>query len=134
MKADRPTEVGVRTVLDALAEVYVTRDVTVLRELFAPDPDVVMFSPGPGGRFDGLPEILAKAEGDWSRSDATSLTYRWVSISAAGSVAWAAADADFTVTAGGQETTLPAHITFVLEERDGRWLIVHAHYSFAGSG
>jgi len=131
MEADATTEVAVEAVLDRLAKVYISRDPELLRAVFAPDPDVVMFSPGAGERVVGLSEIVAKAEGDWSRSEAASLEYRRTSVSAAGPVAWAAVDADFTVRAGGQETTLPAHITFVLEKRGESWLIVHAHYSFA---
>jgi ketosteroid isomerase-like protein len=131
MEADALTQAAVRAVLDRLAEVYVERDVELLRSVFAPDPDVVMYSPGSRERFVGLPEIEAKAEADWARSESASLTYGRTSISAAGSVAWAAVDADFTVRAGGQESTLPVHITFVLKKRRERWLIVHAHYSLA---
>lgn len=129
MRADATTEAAVKAVLDKLAEVYVKRDVELLRAVFAPDPDVVMYSPGTRERFVGLPEIQAKATSDWSKSEAASLAYRQTSVSAASSVAWAATDADFIVKAGGQETTLPVHITFVLEKRGGEWLIVHAHYS-----
>ena len=131
MEADAVTEAAVRAVLDQLAEVYVERDVELLRAVFAPDPDVVMYSPGAKERFVGLSEIQAKAERDWSKSEAASLTYTRTSVSAAGPVAWAATDANFTVKAGGQQTTLPVRITFVLEKRGDRWLIVHAHYSLA---
>jgi ketosteroid isomerase-like protein len=131
VEADATTKTAVEAVLDDLAEVYVERSVERLQAVFAPDPDVVMFSPGASERFVGFPEIEAKAEGDWSRSEAASLAYRRTSVSAAGSVAWAAVDADFTVKAGGQESTLPVHITFVLEQRGDAWLIVHAHYSLA---
>jgi uncharacterized protein (TIGR02246 family) len=131
VKADAATEAAVTAVLDRLAEVYVTRDAALLRAVFAPDPEVVMFSPGAAERFVGIAEIQAKAESDWSRSDAASLAYRRTSVSAAGPVAWAAVDADFTVRAGGAATTAPVHITFVLEQRDGEWRIVHAHYSLA---
>jgi ketosteroid isomerase-like protein len=133
VKADAPTEAAVRAVLDTLADVYVTRDVATLRAVFAPDPDVVMFSPGAEARFVGLSEIEAKAQHDWSRSESASLTYRSTSISAAGSVAWVATDADFAVKAGGREMTMPAHITFVLEKRGERWLVVQAHYSLAAA-
>ena len=119
-----------KAVLDELAEVYVTRDVATLRAVFAPDPDVVMFSPGADEKRIGLPDIVAKAERDWSKSEAASLTYGWTSVSAAGAVAWAATDATFRVKAGGHETTLPVRITFVLEKRGEQWLIVHAHFSF----
>jgi uncharacterized protein (TIGR02246 family) len=130
MQADAATEAAVMEVLDRLAEVYVTRDPTVLASLFAPDPGVVMFSPG-SQRVVGVPDIQAKATSDWARTEAATLTYRRTSVSAAGIVAWAAVDADFSVTAGGQQTTTPVHITFVLEQRAGEWLIVHAHYSLA---
>jgi len=132
LKADAMTEAAVKAVLDQLAEVYVTRDLADLRAVFAPDPDVVMYSPGTDACV-GLSEIQAKAESDWSQSEAASLTYGWTSVSAAGSVAWLATDADFTVKAGGHEKTMPARITFVLEKRGEQWLIVHAHYSFAGA-
>lgn len=128
MHADPATDAEVKAVLARLAEVYVTRDVAVMRDIVAPDPDVVMYSPG-AERVIGLPAIAAKAQSDWMKSDAGRLEYRWMSVSAAGPVAWAATEADFTVRAGGQEKTLPVRITFVLEQRGERWLIVHAHYS-----
>lgn len=130
MQAGPATGAAVRAVLDRLAEVYVTRDTAVLRALFASDPDVVMFSPG-ADRFVGASSIVAKAERDWARSDAASLTFSWVVISTAGSVAWAATEATFTVTVSGRDTTMPARITFVLEQRGEAWLIVLVHYSFA---
>ena len=132
MRADSATEAAVIDVLGRLADVYVTRDVAVLATVFAADPDVVMFSPG-AERVVGLADIMAKAESDWSRTDGASLEYRSTSISAAGAVAWAVMDADFTVRAGGQRTTTPVRITFVLERRGDEWLIVHAHYSLAPS-
>ena len=76
-----------KAALGKLAEVYVTRDVQHLHAVFAPDPDVVMFSPGARERFVGIAEIQAKAESDWSRSEAASLVYRRTSVSAAGAVA-----------------------------------------------
>ena len=131
MRAEPQTEAAVQSVLDRLADVYVTRDVDSLRAVFSPDQDVVMFSPGTSERFVGIAEIVAKAESDLARTESASLVYRNTSISAAGAVAWAAVDADFTVRAGGEERALPVHITFVLEQREGVWLIVHAHYSLA---
>ena len=130
MKADPQTEAAVLAVLGRLADVYVTRDVAVLSTVFAADPDVFMFSPG-AERIVGLGDIMAKARRDWARSDAASLEYRSTSVSAAGSVAWAATGADFSLRAGGQQTTTPVHISFVLERRGDEWLIVHAHYSLA---
>jgi hypothetical protein len=127
MSADPQTDAAVRTVLDRLAAVYVTRDVAELRAVFAADPSVVMFSPG-APRIVGIDAIVDKAEADWQRSDSAALTYRDVTVTLADPVAWAAVDADFTVRAGDVETTMPAHITFILQRGDD-WRIVHAHYS-----
>ena len=130
MQATAETEAAVRAVLDRLADVYVTRDAAVLASVFASDPDVTMYSPG-ADRVVGIQDIQAKAVSDWARTDAASLAYGRTSVSAAGSVAWVATDADFTVSAGGQETITPVRITFVLEQRSGEWRITHAHYSVA---
>jgi ketosteroid isomerase-like protein len=89
-----------------------------------------MYSPG-SAPVVGAAAIQAKAVSDWARSDAANLAYGTTSVSAAGDVAWVATDADFTVSAAGQETTTPVRITFVLEQRAGEWRIVHAHYSVA---
>lgn len=132
MRADAATEASVKAVLGRLAEVYVTRDAAALASIFAPDPDVVMYSPG-AEMVVGVSAIQEKALGDWSRTDAASLTYRSMSVSAAGPVAWVATDAEFTVSAGGTETSTPVRITFVLEQRGEQWLIVHAHYALAPS-
>jgi len=130
MQANPTTTTAVQHTLDQLAEVYLTRDIALMRSLFADDPDVLMFSPAAGQNATGLSAIIAKAQSDWTKTDAASLTYTWTAISAAGSVAWAAAEADFSVTIGGQQTTFPVRITFVLEQRGDHWLILHAHYSF----
>ncbi|HET9591111.1 MAG TPA: nuclear transport factor 2 family protein [Anaerolineales bacterium] len=134
MKADATTETAVRAVLDKVAEAYGKRDITLLSSAFAPDPDVVMYGTGADEKRLGLGEIQAQAERDWSQTDSAEVTYEWTSISAAGPVAWAAADASFRLKADGQEMALPARITFVLEHRGGQWLIVQAHFSFPASG
>ncbi len=129
MKADATTEAAVKAVLGQMAEGYARRDLTLIAAAFAPDPDVVMYGTGADEKRIGLAEIQAQAERDWSQAEATTLTYGWTSVSAAGSVAWAATDAAFNLTAGGHDMTLPARITYVLEKRGGQWLIVQAHFS-----
>ncbi|OGO31723.1 MAG: hypothetical protein A2136_10720 [Chloroflexi bacterium RBG_16_54_11] len=129
MKTDAMTEAAVKAVLDKVAEGYAKRDLESLRACFAPDPDVVMYGTGADEKRLGLAEIQAQAKRDWSQSEASVLTYGWTSVSAAGSVAWVATDAAFNLKAGGQEMTLPARITFVLERRGDKWLIVQAHFS-----
>lgn len=134
MKADAMTETALKAVLDKVAEAYVQRDLALLLSAFAPDPDVVMYGTGADEKRIGLAEIQAQAERDWSQTESAAVTYEWSSISAAGSVAWAATDASFNLKADGQEMTLPARLTFVLEKRGEQWIIVQGHFSFPAAG
>jgi uncharacterized protein (TIGR02246 family) len=129
MKADAKTEAAVKAVLNKLAEGYARRDMPLLRTVFAPDSDVLMYGTGADEKRLGFAEIQKQAERDWSQTETASLSYKWISVSAAGSVAWAATDAVLEVKAGGQKMTLPLRITFVLEKRIDEWLIVQAHFS-----
>jgi uncharacterized protein (TIGR02246 family) len=129
MKADAATEAAVRAVLDRVNDAYATRNLDGLLATIAPDPDVVMYGTGADEKRLGHQGVRAQAERDWSQTEASTIRYESISVSAAGSVAWVAADAAFEVKAGGQAMTLPARITFVLEKRDNAWLIVQAHFS-----
>jgi len=134
MKADATTEAAVKAMMEKVAEGYARRDLALLRSTFAPDPDVVMYGTGADEKRVGVAEIEAQAKRDWSQAEAAALKYGWTSVSAADSVAWAATDATFNLKAGGQQMTLPARITFVLEKRHQEWLIVQAHFSFPSHG
>ena len=90
MKADAQTEAAVKDVLDRFAENDAKRDLEGVMALFAPDPDVVMYGTGADEKRVGPAEIRAQVERDWSQSEATSITYGWISVSSAGSAAWAA--------------------------------------------
>ena len=134
MKADATIEAAVKAVLDKVTEGYARRDLTLLLSAFAPDPDVVMYGTGADEKRIGQAGIQAQAERDWSQTQSASITYDWTSVSCAGSVAWVATDTSFSLKADGQEMTLPASITFVLEKRGEQWLIVQGHFSFPAAG
>ncbi len=134
MKADAKTEKEVLAVLNKLAEGYARRDLNGVLALCAPDPDHVMYGTGVDEKRIGLAEIKAQAERDWSQTEAAALEFSWTSVSAAGNVAWLAADATFKATAAGQELAFPARLTAVLERRGDKWLFVQSHFSFPASG
>jgi ketosteroid isomerase-like protein len=133
MKADAATEAAVRAVLDTFAERYARRDLEGLLALHAPDPDVMMYGTGADEKRVGLAAIQAQLERDWAQTEASALKYGWTSISAAGSIAWAATDATFQVRVRGREQSFPVRMTWLLERRGDQWLIVHAHDSFPAS-
>lgn len=134
MKANAATESAVRDVLNAMAGAYTRRDADALLATFASDADVVMYGTGADEKRIGSAEIQAQAEQDWSQADAVSISFDWISISAAGSVAWVATDASFNLTVGEESLSLPGRATFVLENRGGTWLIVQGHFSFPAAG
>jgi ketosteroid isomerase-like protein len=134
MKADAKTEAEVRALLTKLTDSYGKRDLEGLMGCFAPDPDVVMYGTGIDEKRIGPAEIRIQAQRDWDQAEAISMTFDWMSVSAAGPVAWAAVDGAFKLHAGGQEFILPARGTFVLEKRDDRWLVAQGHFSAPAAG
>ena len=129
MKANSTTYQEVRSVLYEWAESYRQRDIKRLLAAVAPDPDVIMYGTGADEKRIGLAGIQTQAERDWSQTESAAFVLNEPAISAAGSVAWVAADAVFQLTAGGQEMALPARFTGVFEKRDDQWLRVQAHFS-----
>src|ERR671924_1309490 len=131
IKAISPTYQAVKSVLEDWAESYRQRDMKRLLAAVSPDPDVSMYGTGADEKRIGLAGIQAQAERDWSQTESSAFVLNEPAISAAGSVAWAAADAVFQLTAGGGEMALPARFTAVLEKRDDQWLLVQAHFSLS---
>lgn len=129
MKANPEIYAEVKTALDGWAESYKRRDIGRMLSHIAPDADVLMYGTGADEKRIGREAVGAQAQRDWSQTDASAFILDQPMISAAGSVAWTAADAVFHVEMGGQEMAFPARFTGVFEKRDGKWLVVQAHFS-----
>ena len=133
MKADAKTEAAVIATLNRLAEAYAKRDLDGFLGVFAPDSDFVLIGSGLDEKRIGLAGLRAQVERDWSQTDAASFEFGWISVSAAGSVAWVAANVSVHGFVGGQEMSYPGRLTAVLEQRGDRWLIVQFHWSLPSS-
>jgi uncharacterized protein (TIGR02246 family) len=133
MKANEKTESEVTEALKTVADAYAKRDLKRFLACFAPDQDVVLYGTAADEKRIGLEQIQIQVERDWAQTETASMSFAWISTSASGSVAWAAVDGEFRFRADGQDMSLPARITFVLERREGRWLIVQAHFSTPAS-
>lgn len=129
MKASSPVEQAVLAVLQAYAEAYASRDMSQLLDLHADDADVVMLGTGGDERRLGKTEIRMQAERDWSQSDSLALKFGWTSVSAAGPIAWVSAELAIHWSAEGQQHSVPARFSAVLELRSARWHIVQTHFS-----
>jgi len=134
MKADPKTEATVMNVVNQFTEAFAKRDLDAMLALYAPDPDVVVIGTGGDEKRIGLAEIKALVERDFAQFEDASLKIGWHSVSAAGSVAWVAADAIVRANTSGREIGLQARLTVVLERREDRWLIVQFHGSVPAAG
>jgi len=134
MKADSKTEAEVIAVLDRLAEAYNNRDAEAVMALFVGDADLVLFGTGVDERCVGPAEVRAQFERDMLQSESADWRRKWVSVSASGTVAWAACEIMLSWRAFGHDGTIPlARWTVVMERRQGRWLIVHSNVAIPPS-
>ncbi len=129
MKADAKTEAEVMSTLNKLIEGWENRDMDSTLSCHAPDPDLVCIGTGVDEKSIGLNEVRAHLERDLAQSEAISVELGWSSVSAAGSVAWVAADAVVHAKVRGQKISFPGRFTAVLEKRGGKWLIMQRHAS-----
>jgi ketosteroid isomerase-like protein len=134
MRADAKTESEIKAVLNKLTDAYKRADMEALMACFAPDPDIVFYGTGADEKRIGPNGVRMQAQRDWAQTDSISMVFDDVMISAAGPVAWAAIDGGFEIGVGGQEFTMPARVTMVLEKRNGSWLVVQGHFSAPAAG
>lgn len=134
MRADTKTEAAVMAVVNQLIEAFTKRDLDGALALFAPDPDVVFIGSGVDEKCIGLAEVKAEFERAFAQSEEASIQLGWYSVSAAGPVAWVASDGVIQAKVSGQEISFPIRLTTVLEQRAGKWLVVHSHDSLPAAG
>lgn len=134
MKAPSPIASEVEAVISKMTDAYASRDIAGLMACFAPDDDIVLYGTGADEKRVGPRAIRAQAERDWAQTENAAMTFRSQTISAAGNVAWASMDGSFDVRADGEDISMPARVSVVLEKRGDRWLIVHAHFSLPAAG
>ncbi len=129
MKADAKIESEVMDVLNQSLECYKNKDLDRMVSLFAPDADVMCFGTGKDEKCVGIEEIRAQFERDFSQCDTISCELGWHIISAAGTVAWVAADYLVRATVNGQKEEMAMRVSVVLEQKGRKWLIMHMHGS-----
>lgn len=134
MKADLQTTAEVEAIITKLTAAYKARNLKDVMECFAPDPDVVLIGTAADEKRIGPEQIRAQVERDWTQTESIEMAFTWKSISAAGPIAWATFDGTFKIRADGQDMTLPARVSFVLDKRNGKWLIVQSHFSTPAAG
>jgi ketosteroid isomerase-like protein len=111
------------------------KDFDLLFSLFVDDPDLFMFQPGSTGTILGI-EAFKEHSAIWRDPDTKHLRHEGrdlrIHLSRSGDVAWFSAIledcGEYKGQAGCWKDT---RWTGVLERRDGRWLVMQMHFSFA---
>jgi uncharacterized protein (TIGR02246 family) len=129
MKADKKTESEVLAVINRFLETYTKHDIEGTLALLAPDPDTLFIGTGKDEKILGIQQARTQIKRDYEQGGDFSVKLGAVAISAAGTVAWMAADAHWQVKINGQEMNYYFRWTMVLEKRLGKWLIVQSHLS-----
>jgi uncharacterized protein (TIGR02246 family) len=129
MKADKNTETEVMAVINRFLETYTRRDVEGTLALLSPDPDMLLIGTGPDEKIAGIEQAKIQLRRDYEQAGDISIKLGHVAVSAAGPVAWIAADSTWKVKIGGENISYHLRWTLVMEKRQGKWLIAHSHLS-----
>lgn len=125
---------AVKAALDSYVQSVVQEDMQRYWQVM--DRDSTMVNVGGGTSLSwitGWEELAEVMNGQNSAFSETTIdvTQEWIRVSPTGSFAWAVTRWDLaTVLSDGSRALLPLRCSWVLEKRDGRWIIVHFHKSF----
>jgi ketosteroid isomerase-like protein len=129
MRASPQTQAAVQATLQQWKDAYTQRNLDRALAVIAPDDDVVGIGTGHDEWRVGPEQFKAQIERDFAQSEALSVDYEPLVVSEAGPVAWVAGRATVQARVDGQDLTLTGRFTAVLEQRDGRWLLMQTHFS-----
>jgi ketosteroid isomerase-like protein len=129
MRASSRTQAAVQATLQQWKDAYSQQDLDGALAVIAPDDDVVGIGTGPDEWRLGPQEFKAQLERDFAQSEDLSVAYEPLVVSEAGPVAWVAGRATVQARVDGQDLTLTGRFTAVLEQREGRWLLMQTHFS-----
>jgi len=129
MRASPSTQAAVQATLQQWKDAYSRRDMDGALAVMAPDADVLGIGTGPDEWRVGPAAFRAQLERDLAQSEALSVDYEPLVVSEAGPVAWVAGRATVQARVDGQDLALTGRFTAVLEQREGRWLLMQTHFS-----
>jgi hypothetical protein len=88
-----------------------------------------LFGTGADEKRIGREQFRFQAERDWSQTEALDFDFAGHHISAAGPVAWVAAEGLGQGQVEGKKMEFPLRMAGVLEQRGNEWLLVQSHIS-----
>ncbi len=129
MKADAHTEAEIKALVDDMWNEYARKNLEACMQHWTSDPDLVAIGTGADELRLGPDELKQSLERDFQQAEDIKITTQWLRLSAAGNVAWSAANIQMSASVDNQRTTLSCRLTSVYEKRDGAWRIMQFHLS-----
>lgn len=133
--ASDPT--GPEEVIRTLVQANVDKDLDTMSRLMAHDADSVNYSIG-GRKYEGWADFAREMRREFASVSRLEIPIKELKLWTRDDTAWFAMEIDYIryVGEGDQErrTVIPLRETGVLERRDGTWVLVTWHESFAGKG
>jgi uncharacterized protein (TIGR02246 family) len=130
-------ESAANATVNHLWQSWETGDINLISEVMAHDPDIVIFGTDAAERWVGYDEIRTAMEQQFAAMEnvQTSVHDQVFTIHHSGDVAWCSSIIDVTGVSMGEDFAIAGlRFTAVLEKRDGKWVIVQAHFSVPVEG
>lgn len=124
---------AVKTVINNYAKSWITEDIELYSSTMMSDESFIHVGGSKGLNWiEGwteLKEIIINQNQSLNNTEIDE-TKSWVNVSQSGNFAWAVTLWDLTTTLNdGTECMLPLRCSWILEKKNGSWIIVHFHKS-----
>lgn len=129
LEADRA---AVLAAMDVGTNALLKKDWSAYAQFWANTPDIEILHPAARERLVGWDAIAAKYRAlfaDTSAQYSVTTVRRDAHLSPARDMAWGTDETKITITRGSRTIEILQWSTFVFEQRDGKWRLVHAHAS-----
>jgi ketosteroid isomerase-like protein len=134
MVADAKTKAEILQTIREMWKAYGRLDADGVLAFYAPDPDIVVLGSGADEVYVGPKQAKRGLKRDFAQTRSVKVRLSKVRISAAGTVAWLAANCLFTAHVAGCNIEMAGRLTAVFEKRKGSWLIVQSHFAMPYGG
>lgn len=123
---------NVQAVLDNYAQAWETLDFELFSNVFSHDSDLVIFSAVPSKSYLGWEAFQEDVQKTFAESEGVEIGFRDVAIKVQGkcNLAWVTCHEDWKLMHQDEPVSDEgARMTWILEKRNGQWVVVHAHWS-----
>ena len=134
-KDDSMTIAEVEAVITDWFNAHVVRDIDKITTPMSDKGDLVFINADDSVYFDyaSLKEAYMRIPTTVLDFQLNSITISWMKIHSLNEIAWCAAGGKVTGTMKGRVIVFKIRQTFVLEKRNGKWVIIQTHYSIPAS-